>query len=189
MDVKLHLIKGNPKGKQVDVPAGTVAVGRAEDSDVIIASTRVSRNHCEFVHEENALRLRDKESANGTLVNGEKITETELHPGDEVQIGPLTFLVEIDGNRTPADPKPEAAPAPEAAPQAEPAPAKPAPAPKPTGDKPPTKPPAKPRGGEDDIFSSLERMAGGEKKKAEGGKESQNEGDVLRLSDDDLLGE
>jgi len=93
MDVKLHLTKGNPKGKTVDVPAGTLKIGRAEDSDLIIASTRVSRHHCEIANEESRLILRDKGSANGTFVNRRKIQEQMLQPGDQVQVGPLSFIV------------------------------------------------------------------------------------------------
>lgn len=144
MQAKLHLIKGNPQGKQVEIPEGTLTVGRAEDSDLIIASTRVSRHHCEIINAANQLSIRDKGSGNGTLVNGAKVTEQALRPGDEVNIGPLTFAVEINGVREsgakPVAPaaKPAAAPKPAVAPAAKlaaalkpAAPAKPAAAAKP----------------------------------------------------------
>lgn len=99
MQIKLHLVRGNPQGKQVEVPPGTLTIGRAEDSDLIIASTRVSRHHCEIINEQTRVLARDKGSANGTLVNGVKAQEKVLAPGDLVQVGPLTFQVEIDGKR------------------------------------------------------------------------------------------
>lgn len=179
MQAKLHLVKGNPKGKTVEIPPGTLTVGRAEDSDLIIASTRVSRHHCEIVNSGAGLVVRDKGSGNGTVVNGAKVTEQPLKPGDEVQIGPLTFSVEIDGKRGSAKP---GAPQPKA-------PAKPAPAPAPAKRKPgappakPGAPPAKPGG--TDILSSLERMAGGKKKP--GGPAPKKGDDVLEISSDDLL--
>ena len=172
MQAKLHLVKGNPKGKTVEIPPGTLTVGRAEDSDLIIASTRVSRHHCEIVNGDAGLVVRDKGSGNGTLVNGAKVTEQPLKPGDEIQIGPLTFSVEIDGKRGSA--KPGAA-------QPKPA-ARPAPAPAPAKRK-PGAPPAKPGGS--DILSSLERMAGGKKKP--GGPAPKKGDDVLEISSDDLL--
>jgi predicted component of type VI protein secretion system len=191
MQAKLHLVKGNPKGKTVEIPPGTLSVGRAEDSDLIIASTRVSRHHCEIVNDKNRLVIRDKGSGNGTVVNGAKVQEQPLKPGDEVQIGPLTFAVEIDGQRGPgAKPaSPPARPAPKAAPRPTPkaAPAaKGAPAPR-TGLPPKGKfpvPPGKPAG--KDILSSLERLAGGKPRPAAGapGKKSD---DVLEISDQDLL--
>jgi len=198
MDVKLHLTKGNPKGKIVEVPEGTLKVGRAEDSDLIIASTRVSRQHCEVVNDGKRLVVHDKGSANGTLVNGKKIQQQVLQPGDELQIGPLTFTVEIDGVRkrpaappaakkpaAPQQPQPKAAnlqAAPAARPQ--PAPAKPKPA--------LPQPPARPKGAPGDIASTLERLAGGgakaaPKQPAAPSTPPKNTGNVLQISDDDLL--
>jgi pSer/pThr/pTyr-binding forkhead associated (FHA) protein len=41
--------------------------------------------------------VRDLKSRNGTIVNGEKIdSDTELHTGDQVQVGPLHFEVLVD---------------------------------------------------------------------------------------------
>lgn len=173
MEAKLHLIKGNPKGKQVEIPSGTLTVGRAEDSDLIIASTRVSRHHCEIVNDDGRLAIRDKGSGNGTFVNGAKIQEETLEAGDEVRIGPLTFVVEIDGVRE----KPAQAAAP-----AKPAPAPKLKAPKPKAPKPKAAKPKRPvlpgkKGGKDDILASLERLAGS----------GAHKDDVLEISDDDLI--
>ncbi|HUU93531.1 MAG TPA: FHA domain-containing protein [Phycisphaerae bacterium] len=176
MEAKLHLIKGNPKGKQVEIPSGTLTVGRAEDSDLIIASTRVSRHHCEIVSEGGKLTIRDKGSGNGTFVNGAKIEEQALDAGDEVRIGPLTFVLEIDGVRDkPAKPAARQKPAPAPKPKA----------PKPKAARPKAPVPApKPRGSKDDILASLERLAGGGDA---GGDDASEKDDVLEISDDDLL--
>jgi len=170
MQATLHLVKGNPKGKQVEIPEGTLTVGRAEDRDLIIASTRVSRQHCDIINDQNSLVIRDNNSGNGTFVNAKKITEQKLEPGDQVTIGPLTFIVEIDGVK--AKPAPAAASAHQA---------------KPKPKKGPT--PAKPRKPitEDDILASLENMAGGKPKNSSSKPSSADDDDVLRISDDDLL--
>jgi len=209
MEARLHLIRGNPQGKQVEIPPGTLTVGRAEDRDLIIASTRVSRHHCEIVNDQGRLTLRDAGSGNGTLVNGEKVQEQVLRPGDEVQIGPLTFQVEIDGVRgAPAKPvaKPAAAAKPAPAAQARPAaPARPAPAAqaRPAAPKPaaPAKPGAKPKvpappqpkraGGPGDLLASLERLASqakpGAPSPAKPAGPAKKNDDILEISDDDLL--
>ncbi len=178
MEATLHLIKGNPKGKQVEIPSGTLTVGRAEDSDLIIASTRVSRHHCEIANEAGKLAIRDKGSGNGTFVNGEKVQQQVLGPGDEVRIGPLTFVVEIDGVRE--KPVQAAAPA-QPAPPAPPPPKRKAPKPKAAKPKRPV-PPLQKRGGKDDILASLERLAGGVST-----DDAAPEDDVLEVSDDDLI--
>jgi pSer/pThr/pTyr-binding forkhead associated (FHA) protein len=168
MQVKLHLLKGNPPGKQVEVPPGTLTVGRAEDCGLIIASTRVSRHHCEIVNEQNQVLVRDKGSGNGTIVNGAKVTEQALGPGDEVTIGPLTFQIEIDGNRQRKAAPTMARPAQVARPS-KPAPAKSYGKPSPA-----------------DILSSLENMASRKPgQQAQPPKAPDN--DVLQISDDDLL--
>jgi len=175
MQCALHLIKGNPKGKTVEIPEGTLVVGRAEDSDLIIASTRVSRKHCEITNGPDGLVITDKGSGNGTFVNGKKITEQRLDPGDEVRIGPLTFIVEIDGSK-------------------EPPPGKVRSAGKAAGPKKPAKP--RKRASPEDILSSLERMAVPRKKKGDGPsipfpgeakKKKDADDDVLKISDGDLL--
>ena len=171
MQVKLHLVKGNPPGKQVDVPPGTLTFGRAEDSDLIIASTRVSRHHCEIVNEPSRAVIRDKGSANGTLVNGVKTQEKALAAGDLVQVGPLTFQVEIDGKRQRTGQA--AAPILVAKPirQAQAEPAKPAPK------FPPGKAP------KDDILASLEQMSNFKRPVA---RKRKDEGPI-KLSEEDLL--
>ena len=195
MEAKLHLIKGNPQGKQVEVPEGTITVGRAEDSDLIIASTRVSRHHCEIVNEQNRLVIRDKGSGNGTLVNGANIQEQALAAGDEVQVGPLTFVVEIAGKREKsaapaATPRPAAAQPKPAAPPGK-APAKPGqPHPKAAQPKPGPVPVGK-RPAPDDILASLERLAG-KKPPAKPGAappaQQKKAGDqAFEISDEDLL--
>ena len=172
MQVTLHLIKGNPQGKQVEVPPGTLTVGRAEDSDLIIASTRVSRHHCEIVNEQGRLIVRDKGSGNGTLVNGAKVQNKVLAPGDLVQVGPLTFQVEIDGKRQRPG-QPAAAPIRIAKPLGQ---SKAAPA-KPVFKFPPGKAPKA------DILSSLEKMAQPKKPTTGKGKD----GGVIKISEEDLL--
>lgn len=206
MEVKLHVVRGNPKGKVLEVPEGALAIGRAESNDLIIASTRVSRNHCEVVNDGQSAILRDKGSSNGSFVNGERVNEQTLKPGDQVAIGPLQFIVEIDGRREPseagaaqpevgapatppqAEPEAVSPSMPEAAPQAEPPAEQPA--------QPPAPQPPQGGGGPDDILSSLERMAGSESSQpetpqppappAQGEQEQQADDDALRISDEDL---
>jgi len=185
MQAKLHLVKGNPQGKQVEIPEGTFTIGRAEDRDLIIASTRVSRHHCQITNDAARVTLRDNDSGNGTLVNGQRVTEKKLQPGDHVTVGPLTFLVEIGGVKE--KPAAQAAPAAPAEPQPKPK-AKPQPKGKPASQRKPA--------AEDDILASLEQMSGrkrsgpSQKPSQPAGKsesDDEDDDDVLHISDEDLL--
>lgn len=187
MQAKLHLVKGKPQDKTVEIPPGTLKVGRDPESDLIIAVASVSRHHCEIVNEENRLIIRDKGSGNGTLVNGQRVQEQLLAPGDEIQIGPLTFAVEIDGVRTKAAAK---APAARPAAPVKPILGKPAPHAKaaPGLAKPKAPSPPGRRAGPTDVLASLERLAGGPKRKPGEPVPPEKKGDdVLEISDEDLL--
>jgi pSer/pThr/pTyr-binding forkhead associated (FHA) protein len=104
MDVVLVYFKSDGERKDFPLRKGKSTVGRQEDCDYRIPLNQVSRLHCEFVLDDDGLTVRDLKSSNGTYVNNKRIAETKLKPGDAVIIGPVVFVVQIDGN--PASPKP-----------------------------------------------------------------------------------
>lgn len=61
-------------------------IGRSEECDYPIASSRVSRKHAEISKAAGAYLLRDLGSTNGTFVNGQKIDQVRLSEGDLVVI-------------------------------------------------------------------------------------------------------
>ncbi len=67
---------------------GTVIVGREESNPIAFPQDNtVSRKHARIVCAGGTVTITDEGSSNGTFVNGVKITEQALDPGDEVQIG------------------------------------------------------------------------------------------------------
>ena len=99
MNLKLIVAKGQPKGKEIEVTKDQTVVGRDPECDLVIASPKVSRKHCQIAVRGNAASLTDLGSRNGTFVNGQKAANTPLKAGDKVVIGPMGFIVEIDGDR------------------------------------------------------------------------------------------
>lgn len=75
------------------LPEGDTVIGRAEDVDVVLNSPLVSRTHARFERAGLRLTLRDLGSSNGTFVNGERITEHVLRPGDNVRVGSVALTV------------------------------------------------------------------------------------------------
>ena len=72
-----------------------ISIGRDRDNELIIDEPYVSREHAEAIFEGNRCTLRDAGSANGTVVNGQKITEpVTLHPGDVITVGRTDIHVE-----------------------------------------------------------------------------------------------
>ena len=67
--------------------AGSIVVGRESACDLMFADPKLSRRHCTFERDGSDWRLRDLESTNGTLVNGQKIKEHLLRDGDTIEAG------------------------------------------------------------------------------------------------------
>lgn len=89
----------------------TTIVGRREDADFRIPLTDVSRKHCRIVKNGNVLKVEDLGSSNGTYVNGQKVQSAKLNPGDTLQVGPVPFVVQIDGTPPEETMRPGVAPA------------------------------------------------------------------------------
>lgn len=66
-----------------------VRVGRRKTQDIVVPDAEVSREHTVFRREGDRHVVKDLGTGLGTLVNGERISEYELQPGDVIQIGPL----------------------------------------------------------------------------------------------------
>jgi len=75
--------------------AGEATIGRDVSNAVPLdQDSSVSRSHAVITPMNGGYLLRDAGSSNGTLVNGVRVTETQLNPGDEVGIGGTRFRFE-----------------------------------------------------------------------------------------------
>lgn len=94
-------------GQVQKMPCGSVfTVGRDYSSDLVLDDKVVSRNHA-IIRQLGGgdYFVIDSGSSNGTYVNGSRVAEAKLEPGDRLTIGPVTFIVQIDGK--PASIRPE----------------------------------------------------------------------------------
>lgn len=91
-------------------------IGRNPGLPVVLPHERVSRLHAAFISDPyDRWWIHDLGSTNGTFVNGTKVTERLLNPGDGVQIGPYRLLLrtsEKQRNRSSTVPPPRASEAP-----------------------------------------------------------------------------
>lgn len=62
-------------------------VGRGMTADVRLDDHTVSARHAIIVARSAGLRILDDRSTNGTVVNGRRVDEAELHDGDVVVLG------------------------------------------------------------------------------------------------------
>ena len=90
MEAKLVVVGGKANKSEVKLKLPAM-IGRGRDADVTVAHSTVSRHHCLIYELDGALVVRDNGSLNGTVVDGERIKESLLKPGQSLTIGPLTF--------------------------------------------------------------------------------------------------
>jgi hypothetical protein len=73
-----------------------ISLGRGRDNDIQVKNdSKVSRYHCKIYSRGPNYYIEDNKSANGSLVNGELITERRLFGGEEVIIGETFFRFRI----------------------------------------------------------------------------------------------
>ena len=78
--------------RQFSLAEQTIVLGRSEKCNVYIADPRASRRHAEIRWDGEVATLSDLGSANGTLLNGRRITAPEtLHDGDEIAVASAVF--------------------------------------------------------------------------------------------------
>ena len=70
-------------------------MGRSDECDLPIVSTRISRHHAEILREGGTYRVRDLASTNGTFVNGQKIEAAHLVDGDLLVIADVEFSFHV----------------------------------------------------------------------------------------------
>ncbi len=74
-----------------------VHIGRRADNDLVINDPRVSRLHAQLRATGGRYRIIDLNSTGGTFINGKRITNTILYPGDVISLAGVSMLY---GQRT-----------------------------------------------------------------------------------------
>src|SRR3954465_12063457 len=106
---KLVLLTEGFAGRTYELNVEKTTVGRVEDNAFQIAEPSVSSHHAEIILKGNDVLIKDLNSTNGTFINGEKITEAVLKPGQTLKFGQVELRLE--GKDGAGAPKPGAAPA------------------------------------------------------------------------------
>ncbi|UCH85447.1 MAG: FHA domain-containing protein [Candidatus Latescibacterota bacterium] len=78
------------KGKEIGqwaVDKPLIKIGRTADNDIVVDNLAVSRNHAVIEEEKGTYYLKDCDSLNGTVLNGERVGRAALAYGDEIKIG------------------------------------------------------------------------------------------------------
>lgn len=83
----LVVLRGPNTGARFLLDDDIVSSGRHPESDIFLDDVTVSRQHATFERSADQFVVKDVGSLNGTYVNRERIDDSVLQTGDEVQIG------------------------------------------------------------------------------------------------------
>ena len=91
---RIAVVSGAKAGMVYDLPAGRTRIGALDDNDIVLLSGAVSRYHAEITARGKRVSIADLHSKNGTRVNGQKVQESPLRPGDRIAIADVEMVYE-----------------------------------------------------------------------------------------------
>jgi two-component system NtrC family sensor kinase len=93
-NASLLVIHGSEQGTRYELGDQPVSLGRGMHNVVRILDNEVSRHHATIQRTPSGYLLTDRNSANGTFVNGAAVQSRELVHGDQIQLGRTILLFE-----------------------------------------------------------------------------------------------
>ena len=91
---RLVLLSEGLTGRTFELKADKTTVGRVSDNVFEIPEASVSSHHAELVLKGSDLHVKDLGSTNGTFINGEKISEGVVKPGQILRLGMVEMRLE-----------------------------------------------------------------------------------------------
>lgn len=85
-----------------DVP---LTLGRLDSNHIQLTDPSISKRHARIVpvNSGSSWQIEDLGSSNGTYVNGRKVEQHVLQPGNRIKCGTIEFTVEGDGDESPTE--------------------------------------------------------------------------------------
>ena|SRR6266704_2105716 len=91
---RLVLLSEGLTGRSFELKVEKTTVGRVDDNAFQIPETSVSSHHAEILLRGNDVVIKDLNSTNGTFINGEKVAEAVLKPGQILRLGMIEMRLE-----------------------------------------------------------------------------------------------
>ena len=83
-------------GRRNVLSGSRVVLGRSREADIVLQDPNVSRRHAELRRDGAAWQVVDLGSTNGIKVNGRRVDNQPLRPGDQITIGVTDLTFELD---------------------------------------------------------------------------------------------
>jgi hypothetical protein len=94
VDRRQALLVGD--GRRNVLSGSRVVLGRSREADIVIQDPNVSRRHAELRRDEGGWQVVDLGSTNGIKVNGRRVDQQPLSPGDQITLGVTDLTFELD---------------------------------------------------------------------------------------------
>lgn len=92
------------EGPNILLDKPILLLGRHPECDIQLNSRKISRRHCVIAQVSTYLVVRDLGSTNGIRVNGVRVLEGKLKPGDELTVGNFRYQIAWDDGRPASTP-------------------------------------------------------------------------------------
>lgn len=90
----LRTVSPDGRERRFEIATPTVTIGRAPDNQLVLHDRRASRHHARLTARAGGLIFTDLDSTNGSVVNGKRVRELALGPGDRIELGRTVLIVE-----------------------------------------------------------------------------------------------
>ena len=90
-------------GDPIPLLKPTLTVGRRESADIVLRFPNVSGTHCELSIVDGYWTVKDLRSSNGIKVNGVRVTEQRLEPGDKLAVAKHVYEIAYEPARLGAE--------------------------------------------------------------------------------------
>lgn len=91
---KLNFMDRENLLREYEIKEEITTIGREATNVIVIADPSVSRQHATVEKKEDGYYLVDKNSSNGTFINGKKVTQQKLSHQDKVNLGNASMVFE-----------------------------------------------------------------------------------------------
>ncbi len=88
---QIIVVDGPNRGTKLTLDKNVTGIGKRDTNDLILSDKTVSRNHIEIKYSADSFILSDLGSTNGSFLNGSRVKEAYLSPGDLIKIGNTTL--------------------------------------------------------------------------------------------------
>ncbi len=96
---KLMVLSEKFRGLIFELKEDSVGVGRNDQRDICIKDPSLSSYHCDFIHTEDGYFVCDRDSTNGTRLNGVPLEPEQMYQlknSDLLQLGSVEVMFEFD---------------------------------------------------------------------------------------------